>query len=147
MYAHLTSGSIDELALRPHDLIRIADGAKVLWSDYITTQELAACGWFQVVEPARPAITDTQTFGADTIEVVAGAPTRVYHVRNKTQAELDAEAAAAADQQARDQAKAAVTQINTFLAIAPSSLTNAQVRDEVILLSRIAKQLIKDSFH
>jgi hypothetical protein len=97
-WVHLTDNNlaIDSAeVIRPTRLVRRGDGAKVLWSDYITDAELNGCGWFLVVEPTRPTITAAETFEPDTIALVAGTPTRRYHARPKTVAELAADTAQA----------------------------------------------------
>jgi hypothetical protein len=80
-------------------LRRLADGALVLWSQYITAAELAACGWFQVIDAARPADTATHTHDR-TLQVGTQGAFRVVRVvwvqRPWTQAELAARAKAAA---------------------------------------------------
>lgn len=143
MYARVNGSTVVETAAAPHDLVRLSDGGKVLLSQYITAAELAACGWFVVVEPAPPTLTALQTRDPDTIEVVGGVPTRVYHVRNKTQAELDADAAAAQAITERQQARDAIADLDAFLAL--QSPTNAQVVTVVRLLCRVAKRLIRDA--
>lgn len=124
---------------------KLLDGALLSPPDGRWTDALAAaCGFLPVTEPVRPAITVTQTFDPDTIELVAGVPTRVYHVRDKTQAELDDDAAAARDALERQQARDAVAELDTFLAL--QTPTNAQVVAVVRLLCRVAKRLIRDTF-
>lgn len=94
-YALVVDNTVVRTAGTPSNLVRLDTGGKVLYSAYITDAELAECGWFLVVEPPRPAITPQQMFDPDTVEVVAGTPTRVYHVRAKTAVELQADTAAA----------------------------------------------------
>jgi hypothetical protein len=53
-----------------------------------------ATGWYEVVDTARPADTPTTTHDR-TVELAAGTPTVVWTERNKTQTELDDQAAAA----------------------------------------------------
>lgn len=117
MYAYVADGAIARTTGRPTNLTRIADGATVLWSEYITDAELAACGWLRVAEPPRPAITAQQTFDPDTIELVAGVPTRVYHVRARTASELQADTAAVNSAAVSDLAalQTAITNLKTFL--------------------------------
>lgn len=144
MYARVNGSSVVETAAFPHDLVRLSDGGKVLFSDYITHDELAACGWYQVVEPAPPLLTAQQTRDPDTIEVVAGVPTRVFHVRNKTQPELDADAAVSLTLAERQQAREALADLDQFIDRGNAN-TNVQVRDAVLLHARILKRLIKDA--
>jgi hypothetical protein len=143
-YAFVVDGTVQTVAGQPSNLTRLDDGGRVLFSPYIDTATLNACGWYVVVEPARPSITASQTFDPDTFVFAANAVTRTYHVRNKTQAELDADAAAAQAALERQQAKDAIADLDTYLALA--SPTNAQTLVVVKLLCRIAKRLIRDAF-
>jgi hypothetical protein len=92
VFARVNGSSVVETASRPRSLTRLADGAKVLLSDYITEAELNACGWYTVLEPARPVITAQQTFDPDTFEFADDLVTRTYHVRDKTAQELATDA-------------------------------------------------------
>lgn len=117
-YVHVSDGQIDGAETgRPTQLIRVADGARVIWWQGISDAELAACGWLKVVEPERPAVTAQETFDADTIELVAGVPTRVYHVRAKTAGELAADTAAANSVAVSDLAalNTAIANLKSFL--------------------------------
>jgi hypothetical protein len=67
-YAYVENDAVVKEAARPRDLFRVADGAKVLWSEYITAAELALCGWFPVVDAVQPADTATHTH-ARTLQV------------------------------------------------------------------------------
>lgn len=81
---------------QPRDLRRLDDGGVVLWSIYITAEQLAACGWFEVVAVARPADTATHTFDR-TLTLVAGVPTETWVQRPKTAPEVAAATATAND--------------------------------------------------
>ena len=144
-YALVQSGAIVKEAGRPTDLVRISDGAKVLWSAYITEAELNACGWWTVVDTPRPADTATDTFDR-TVQLVgpilaAKVPTVVWVQRAKTQAELDAQAAQSNDATIRQQALTALADNRSFLAIA--SPTNAQTLAQVRALTRQANGLMR----
>jgi hypothetical protein len=143
VFARVNGSAVVETAGRPRNLIRLADGAKVLFSEYITEAELNACGWYTVIEPARPTITAQQTFDPDTFEFADALVSRVYHVRNKTQAELDDAAATAQAELERQQARDAIVDLDAFLAL--PTPTNAQTLAVVKLLCRIAKRLIRDA--
>jgi hypothetical protein len=62
------------------------------WSDSLA----AACGFLPVADPGAPPVTALQALGANTVELIGGVPTIEYHLRDKTPAELAAEALAAA---------------------------------------------------
>jgi hypothetical protein len=111
LFARVNGSSVVQTAGKPSNLIRLADGAKVLLSEYITEAELNACGWYTILEPARPVLTAQQTFDPDTFEFSDDLVSRVYHVRNKTADEL------AADQRAATLAinTATVTDLTTIL--------------------------------
>jgi hypothetical protein len=98
-YALVENDQVVRVAGQPTNLRRLADGALVLWSQYITAAELAACGWFQVIDAARPADTATHTHDR-TLQVGTQGAFRVVRVvwvqRPWTQAELAARATAAA---------------------------------------------------
>lgn len=143
-YAHVVDGAVQTVAAEPTNLVRLDDGSQPLFSPYIDDATLQACGWYVVVEPARPSITAAQTFDPDTFEFAGNTVTRVFHVRAKTQAELDADAAAAQATLERRQAKDAIVDLDAFLALATP--TNAQTLVVVKLLCRIAKRLIRDAF-
>jgi hypothetical protein len=123
-YVHVTNGVIDSGELRrPTKLFRVSDGARVLWWDGITEAELNACGWFAVVQVARPADTPTHTSDRS-VTLVNGSPTETWTLRLKTQAELDADTARTNDATIRQQAETALSNNRTYLQIA--SPTNAQ---------------------
>jgi hypothetical protein len=141
MYALVVDGQVQSTGGLPGSARRLSDGAWVMRLDSVEEQE--SCGYFLVVEPTRPTITTAETFDPDTVELVNGVPTLIYHVRSKTQAELDADIANALAATERNEARAAIAQLDTFLAI--GTPTNAQVIAVVRLLCRVAKRLIRDA--
>lgn len=121
---------------------KLLDGAPLQrppegWTDAI----LAACGLLAIAQTPRPPDTATTTWDR-TIDGTALAV--VWTERAKTQAELSAEAAAAADETERTQARQAVGQLRAF-ALLPSP-TAAQTRDAAQLMARVCARLIRDSF-
>lgn len=140
-WVHVINGAIDsgEVA-RPRNLVRLADGLKPLWWDGITEAELNACGWFKVVQVARPADTATTTTDRS-ITLVAGVPTETWTVRNKTQAELDADAQTANSATIRQQANTALDNNRTYLGI--SSPTTAQAVAQVRALTQQMNGVIR----
>ena len=100
-YALVIKGEIVETARLPHDLVRLDDGTKPLYSDFIDAKTLAACGWFPVLD-MRPTF-DTATEVLERGDVFLSDPTTPvvsYTIRDKSPAELAAEADAA-DRQAK----------------------------------------------
>ncbi len=106
------------------------------WTDALA----ALCGFVPIVNTARPADTATTTYDR-TVALVNSAPTVVWTARPKTQAELDAEAAAVNRTTITTQATAALDANRTFLAI--TSPTNAQVVALVKALTRQNNALIR----
>ncbi len=145
-YALVQNGAIVAVRNPGRSEAKLLDGQLLSAPDGVWTDALAAaCGFLPIVEPTPPTLTAQQTLDPDTFVMQAGKPTRVYNVRAKTAAELAADAQAAADQADRDQAKAAVTQLNAFIANGTAN-TAAQVRDMTVIQARILVRLIKDSF-
>jgi hypothetical protein len=124
-YVHLSLTNVIDSAevARPTEL-QVRGGGTRLWSDYITSAELAECGWFAVVTVAQPADTPTQTSDRS-ITVVAGKPTETWTVRNKTQGELDSARDQANNATIRSQATTALDNNRTYLAV--GAPTNIQV--------------------
>lgn len=87
---------------------------------------------------------DGQVVESRALTDVDGVPTVVYTYRAKTQAELDTEAQAAADEAEREQARQAVDNLRAYIDL--SSPTGAQTVAVVKLLCRICIRLIRDSF-
>ena len=137
LYAHVTSGVVDQVGTPP--ATAFANGR---WWDLRTLDPaaLAACGWVEAVETARPADTGTQT--SDMSWTVAGGKaTQTWTVRDKTSAELASDTAATNNTTLRDQARTALDTNTTFLAVA--SPTNAQVVAQVKALTRQCNGLIR----
>jgi hypothetical protein len=118
MYALVEDDIVVKVASRPTDLRRLDDGASVLWSEYITDDELAACGWFPVVDDPEPSFdpaTHVAVRNAPTL--VEGVPTRTWTVRELTAEELtarqrDANRAVLSDKATLD---AKMVELKTFL--------------------------------
>ena len=142
IYAHVTNGTIDATG-KPRNL-RTGDGASVLMSDTISDAMLAACGWHPVVVTDQPIPGPTEVVTRNPPTVIDGIPTVTWTVRAKTQAELDAEAAAAADEVERQAARDAIADLNAYLAL--GSPTAAQVRQAVDFLAKVSKRLIVDQY-
>lgn len=145
MYALVVDDAVVSTGRLPASARRLDTQEWVMGLATATVDLQQACGYLEVDEPARPTVTAQQTFDPDTIELVAGVPTRVFHVRAKTQAELDADTADADTRAERDQAKAAVAQLDQFITRGATN-TAAQVRDMTVIQARILKRLIRDSF-
>lgn len=104
---------------------------------------LASVGAAEIVDPgASPGVNEVVE--STTLTDVNGTPTLAYTYRAKTQAELDAEAAAATSEAEREVARQAVTNLQAYIDAA--SPTNAQTVAVVRLLCRVCIRLIKDTF-
>lgn len=92
-YAFVTDATIQSLGRLPNSARRLDTGQWVMGLGTAPVGLQQACGWFEVVDTPRPADTATTTHDRS-VELVNGTPTVVWTERPKTQAELDAEAAA-----------------------------------------------------
>jgi hypothetical protein len=145
VFALVKDGLIVSTGGLPTSARRLDTQAWVMGLATAGTSLQQACGYFMVVEPARPTITTAETFDPDTIDLVNGVPTRIYHVRSKTAAELAADLATATATTERDQARQAITALDAFITRGATN-TAAQVRDMTVIQARILKRLIRDSF-
>lgn len=109
----------------------------------VTQALLDAVGAVEIVDPG-PQPPDGQVVESRTLADVNGTPNAVYAYRAKTQAELDAEAQAAADEAEREQARRAVDNLQAYIAL--DSPSAAQTVAVVKLLCRVVIRLIRDSF-
>ena len=120
---------------------KLSDGKQLGVEGNRWTGELAAlCGFVVIVEPAPPTPSASEVVESS-VGLVAGVPTRTHTLRAKTQAELDADTAAANEVTIRTQAATALTANATYLAIA--SPTNAQVVAQVRALTQQTNKLIR----
>lgn len=137
IYAHITNGAVDQVGAPPATAY-----AAGRWWDLRTLDPdaLTACGWQPLVELPRPA--DTSTATADlSYALVDGAPTQVWTIRDKTQAELDAVTVATNETALLTKARTALTVNATYIALAAP--TNAQTVAQVKALARQVNALIK----
>jgi hypothetical protein len=97
VYALVLDGEIVEVRNpRRTGEFKLSDGRLIRppasgWTDSLA----ATCGFIPVTDPGAPPITSLQTFDPSTVELIGGAPTTVHHPRDKTAAELAADADAA----------------------------------------------------
>jgi hypothetical protein len=112
-FAQVTNDTITTIGRLPSAARRLDNGNWVLGLPDASVELQEACGWFPLVTVDRPADTETTTFDR-TVELVAGLPTVVWTERPKTQAELDAAAAAAASSIRRLDLQAAVTTLRQW---------------------------------
>lgn len=119
MYAHVTDGTVDQVGGLPQ--LVFEDGR---WWDLRPKDPalLASLGWYEVTETTRPA--DTETATSDLSYVFAdGAVTQTWTVRDKTPAELAADAEQA-EAEAREQARDAL--LTATLALSEQAHTDGQ---------------------
>ena len=95
-YALILSGTITAEGNLPKSARKVGTGQWITPPDGVWTDAQAAeCGWLPVVDATRPVDTATKTSDR-TLTIVAGKPTVVWTVRDKTPAELHAEQVTAA---------------------------------------------------
>jgi hypothetical protein len=134
MYAHITNNTIDTIGRLP----KAAD-ANGQWLT-LTADNAHLAGWFEVVDAARPADTDTTTHDRS-VELVDGTPTVVWTPRAWTTDEQTARTAKANGTTIRTQAEQAMVGNKTFLALA--SPTQAQTLAQVKALTKQNQGLIR----
>ena len=140
-YAYVTSGTVQAESGRvPFAARRIDNANWVLGLPDAPVNLQQACGWFAVVDVARPADTPTTTHDRS-VELVANVPTVVWTSRAKTPDELAADTATANNATIRTQATTALDTNRTFIALA--SPTQAQTLAQVKALSRQMNGLIR----
>jgi hypothetical protein len=93
-YALIDNGQIESVGALPVAARRQDTGEWVMGLRDAPVDLQQATGWFEVVDTVRPDDTPTTTHDRS-VELVAGTPTVVWTERNKTQPELDDQAAAA----------------------------------------------------
>ena len=135
MWAHVAAGVITAWG----DLPSLWwDGARQ-W-DLRDPANIAPAGWVEVIETTRPDDTATTTT-EETVQLVAGVPTRVWTARAKTQAEIDGATIANNESDLVAKAKSALATNAAFLAL--SAPTNAQTLAQVKALTREVSALIR----
>ena len=141
-FAQVTNSTITTVAGRiPNAAQRLDTRAWVLPESGVwSTAEAAACGWFPVVDVARPADTATTTHDRS-VELVATVPTVVWTPRLWATAELASRAEQANGDTIRTQATTALTNNRTFIAV--TAPTNAQVVAQVRALTLQSNALIR----
>ena len=86
MYAYIVDGIVQATGRLPSSARRRDTGQWVLGLADATVTLQQACGWFQVVDTARPEDTATTTHDRDVV-LVAGTPTVIWTERTLTDAE------------------------------------------------------------
>lgn len=141
-FAQVTNNAITMVLGRiPNAAQRLDTRAWVLPESGVwSTAEAAACGWFPVVDVARPADTATTTHDRS-VELVATVPTVVWTPRLWTTAELAARTAQTNGTTIRTQAATALGTNTAFLTF--GAPTNAQIVAQVRALTRQTNGLIR----
>jgi len=144
IYARIIGNTITKQARQLPRTARRFDNQQWVYLPDADVAAQQATGWFEVTVEADTHNSATEVATLGPVELVNGLPVRRYTVRAKTQAELDAETAAAADEVERQQARDAIADLNAYLAL--DQPTAAQVRQAVDHLARISKRLIRDQY-
>lgn len=145
-YALVVDGRIQANGALPASARRLDDGRWVMGLATAGVALQRACGWYEITDSGPPQydpathVLEPRTVSYNPLAGVS----YVYTVRAKTADELAADVAAAQAKTERDQAKAAIADIDTFLALPTPS--NAQVVAQVRLNARVLKRLIRDAF-
>lgn len=151
-FAYVNGGTVHKESSRPTDLVRIADGAKVLWSAYITDAELEACGWFRVVDAERPEDTAAHTH-VRTLVVNNGVRV-VWAQRARTAEELTSQARSAntSTMTDLDVVLAKITELKAFLTDPDVVAAEAQPNNTALTAAQqnrfnkaVARQLRRDA--
>ena len=112
-YAYVDNGQIESVGALPVAARRQDTGEWVMGLRDAPVSFQQATGWFEVVDTVRPDDTPTTTHDR-TVELVAGTPTVVWTERDKTQTELDAEAAQADRETKRSNYQGAVATLRQW---------------------------------
>lgn len=124
----------------PASARRLDTGAWVMGLATAPVALQQACGYYQVVDTARPADTQTDTYDR-TITLPAGVPTVTWVQRAKTAGELAADTSNTNNTTLRTQADAAIEANIAYLAI--GTPTNLQVIAQVRALTRHINGVIR----
>ena len=92
MYALVIDGAVQSVGRLPNSARRLDNQAWVMGLATAPTELVEACGYFPVTNNPPTYDPATEVLERGDVTVVAGVPTVEYTVRDKTQAELDAEA-------------------------------------------------------
>ena len=141
-FARIIGNTITKEARQLPRTARRFDTQQWVYLPDATIAERQATGWFEVTVEADTHNPATEVASLGPVELVNGLPVRRYTVRAKTQAELDAETAAAADEVERDAARQAWSVLGEIVD-GTTTLTAAQ-RDQ--LFARILRRLIRDQY-
>jgi hypothetical protein len=154
-YAHVVDDAVVAVSSRPSNLRRIEDGAHVLWSEFITDEELAACGWFPVVDDPEPTFNPaTHTVERNPASLVDGVPTRTWTIRPLTADELAnrARAANTAAMTDLEVVKAKMNELKAFLTDPDLTAIENQANNTALatstlnrFLKLVARQLRRDA--
>lgn len=90
IYVLVTDSTIQSIGRLPNGARRLDTGEWVLGLDTAPPELVAATGWYEMVDTARPADTDTTTHDRS-VELIDGTPTVTWTERAKTTDEQDEE--------------------------------------------------------
>lgn len=140
MYAQVIANEVTTTGSLPNSARRLDTQEWVMGLATAPVDLQHACGWYEVVETARPADDATTTYDRS-ITIQNGTPTVTWTARPKTQAELDADTQNTNRATIQQQAATALDTNRTFLALA--SPTNAQTLAQVKALTRQNQGIIR----
>lgn len=139
-FALVTDNTIQSIGRLPDSARRLDTGEWVMGLATAPPELVAATGWTEVVDTPRPADTATTTHD-HSVELVAGVPTVTWTERAKTSEEQASQTQQANRTTIEDQARTALTNNRTYLALA--SPTNAQNLAQIRALTRQNNGLIR----
>jgi hypothetical protein len=157
-YAQITANTITAESGRvPQSARRLDTGQWVLGLRDAPVSLQQACGWFAVVDVARPADTPTTT-NDRSLELVNGTPTVVWTQRPKTADELKADTVTVNDSAIRAKVVAAIDgnvtalgQLNTAITnvtnnvITPTAANLTQANAQIDALANVVNALLTQS--
>ncbi len=140
MYAQVTDNAVTSVGGLPNSARRLDTQEWVMGLATAPTDLQHACGWYEIVDVTRPAEDATTTYDRSVTWDGTNA-TVTWTARPKTQAELDADTQTTNRTTIQTQAKTALANNRTYLAIATP--TTAQMRAQIDALTRQHQGMIR----